>query len=502
MRACCAEAQHRREAIERAVDVSLFRLPARMRAVVGRYDLNQESVDEICHAVGLSRRQFFRDHRAALLKLASFVVGEDDYAASVAGSQPAEPARTEPQVRGSTAWSLATGLRNIGSYGEALRLLQDERRNANLSIPYRLAVATEAAEIAVEGGETAIARSELHWVDSLCRREGRALDRYVAAQRELVAGDLETSHAKKQERYQRALAILNATPAPADESLSRARALAKAFHALSLSHDHQGEWSAARDAARAAADVIQQADLADSPFGLFVRANYAVRDARQYGNADFALEPLWICLKTALNRGWIPVVGDVAVHFINLSLMCLRYAQALRWRRWLSRIESSRLTARTLNFLAVDTAHALTMLGQPRSALSAVQAEGDEGLAFLGARGYWRSDALRAAGDAVSALQLAAGALDQATAAGSAKGRARCQRVLASCHSALGHRRVARKAAAECMELSEWFVSPYDLMLSMKMARELDRRYDSDERRLAELLRGRAAPTAFDPPPL
>ncbi len=284
------------------------------------------------------------------------------------------------------------------------------------------------------------------------------------------------------------------------EDPSQARLLAKAFHALSLSHDHQGEWSAARSAARAAVDIIEASAPFDSPFGLFVRANYVVRDARQYGNADFALETLWVCLKTALERGWIPVVGDIAVHFINLNLMCLQYAQALRWRRWLSGIDSSRLTTRTLNFLAVDTAHALTMLGQPRSALAFVQADGDEGLAFLGARSYWRSDALRAAGDATSALELAATALDQATAAGSAKGRARCQRVLASCHSALGHRRVARKAAAECMDLSEWFVSPYDLMLSMKMARELDRHYDRDERRLVELLRGRGAPTAFNPP--
>jgi hypothetical protein len=129
-----------------------------------------------------------------------------------------------------------------------------------------------------------------------------------------------------------------------------------------------------------------------------------------------------------------------------------------------------------------------------------VEAEGDEGLAFFGAREYWRSDALRAAGEATSALELAARALEQATAAGSSKGRARCQRVLASCHSALGHRRVARKAAAECMELSEWFVSPYDLLLSMKMARELDRCYDRDEWRLAELLRGRCSAAAFDPP--
>jgi len=497
---CSADEEHRPEAIDRAVNVSLYRLPARMHAVVSRYDLHQESVDEICRAVGLSRRQFFRDHHAALLKLASFVLGEDVYAARASGDRAAFIEKTEPHVRGSAAWSLATGLLNIGSYGDALQLLQKERQNASLSIPYRIAMAAEAAAIAVEGGETAIARSELQWIDSLCRREGWTLERRVAAQRELVAGDLETSHAKKQQKYQGALAILDGTPSSEKENPSHARLLAKAFHALSLSHDHQGEWSAARSAARAALDIIEASGLLDSPFGLFVRANYIVRDARQYGNADFALETLWICLKTALERGWIPVVGDIAVHFINLNLMCLQYAQALRWRRWLSGIDSSRLSTRTLNFLAVDTAHALTMLGQPRSALAFVQADGDEGLAFLGARAYWRSDALRAAGDATVALELATTALDQATAGGSAKGRARCQRVLASCHSALGHRRIAQKAAAECMDLSEWFVSPYDLMLSMKMARELDRHYDRDERRLVELLRGRGAPTAFNPP--
>ena len=316
---CSVDAEHRPEAIDRAVNISLYRLPARMHAVVSRYDLHQESVDEICRAVGLSRRQFFRDHHAALLKLASFAVGEDVYRAGTTGGRPSPTGKSEPHVRGSAAWSLATGLLNIGSYGEALELLQQERENAGLPIPYRIAMATEAAAIAVEGGETAIARSELQWIDVLCRREGWTLDRCVAVQRELVAGDLETSHAKKQQRYQGALAILDGTQSLEREDPLQARLLAKAFHALSLSHDHQGEWSAARSAARAAVDIVEASDLSDSPLGLFVRANYVVRDARQYGNADFALETLWLCLKTALERGWIPVVGDIAVHFINLQ---------------------------------------------------------------------------------------------------------------------------------------------------------------------------------------
>jgi tetratricopeptide (TPR) repeat protein len=502
-RVCCTETQDLAESIDRAIGVSLFRLPTRMRAVVSRYDLQHESVDRICLDVGLSRRQFFRDHRAALLKLAAFVVGEDEYASDYAGAirgRPAVSSENEPAVSGSTATCLAIGLHNVGGYAEALRVLRQERENVKRSIPYRIAVAIDTAEIAVEGGAIAIAQSELQWIDSVCKSENRTLDRSVVAQCELVAGDLEPSHAKKQQRYQQALEVLNKASAFGEEGRRRSRLLAKTLHALSLSHDHQGEWSAARNAAREAVNVIERSQLADSPIGLFVRANYVMRDARQYGNVDVALEKLWICLKIALSRGWIPVVGDIAVQFINLNLMCLQYEQALRWRRWIARIDSSRLTARTTNFLAVDTAHALTMLGRPRLALAVVEAEGDEGLAFFGAREYWRSDALRAAGEATSALELAARALEQATAAGSSKGRARCQRVLASCHSALGHRRVARKAAAECMELSEWFVSPYDLLLSMKMARELDRCYDRDEWRLAELLRGRCSAAAFDPP--
>ena len=97
MRACFADAEHLPEAIDRAVNVSLFRLPARMHSVVSRYDLNQESVDEICRAVGLSRRQFFRDHRAALLKLAPFVVGEDVYATGATGGQAAFPTKPSPR---------------------------------------------------------------------------------------------------------------------------------------------------------------------------------------------------------------------------------------------------------------------------------------------------------------------------------------------------------------------------------------------------------------------
>jgi hypothetical protein len=177
-----------------------------------------------------------------------------------------------------------------------------------------------------------------------------------------------------------------------------------------------------------------------------------------------------------------------------------RYTQALQWSRWISAIDVSCLSARTRNFLAVDSAHALTMLGHPGRALGVLAAGNDEGLAFAGAREYWRAEALHAAGDAGSALRLGLRALDGAACADSQKGRARSKRLLASCHHVLGHARFARKTMSECLDLSEHYASPYDLLLSLAAARRIDRRAAGDEAELARLLRGSAGDAEYGPP--
>ncbi len=499
-RISCSDAPRLAESIDWALGVSLYRLPARQRAIVVRYDLRRESVTAICKVLGLSRRQFFRDHKAALLRLASLLLSSR--AARSASALPTcrVGSGSDSSSLASVTWSLAAGLLSVGAYAQALDLFTDGSRRGNRA-DRQIASALNAAEIAIESGRATDAQAMLERIGVLPSNRIFQLHPRLAAHYALVAGHLEESHSKRQESYLRAVAIIERPMLHGEGEAANGTLLARTLHALSLSYDHQGDWIAARDAASKAVDTVKHFLLEDTPIGLVVRANYAMRDARHYGNVDLPLKTLRQCLQLALRNGWMPVIGDLAVQFINLNLMRLDYIQALAWSQWISAAEVSRFAARTRNFLAVDSAHALTMLGHPDRALAFLQdSSSDEGLAFTGAREYWHADALRAAGDIEASLILGSHALDRAASAGSPKGQARCKRLLATCHFALGRAGLARRTITECIELSEQFVSPYDLLLSIIAARRFDRRYDRDEARLFRLLHARGSDANFDPP--
>ena len=53
----------RNAALRESIEIALFRVPARQREVVRRYDLSGEPAAEIQRVLGISARQFFRDRR-------------------------------------------------------------------------------------------------------------------------------------------------------------------------------------------------------------------------------------------------------------------------------------------------------------------------------------------------------------------------------------------------------------------------------------------------------
>ena len=480
-----------------ALQVSLYRLSPRRRAIVARYDLGGEPVVKLCETLGLSRRQFFRDHRSALERLAELMLPGAN-AEPRAGAARIEAGLREPAPSGTPANALARGLRNAGAYAEVIAALAPCCEPTQCPA-MRLEATLEIADLRLESGDVTGAAAGLERARELARDLPLHLHPRLAAHVSLIEGHLHGSHIVRGEKYERARTLLLPLTRT-NENAAAGTLLVQALHALSLSNDHRGRWPAAREAAREAVAVADRFAVGETPLGLTVRANHAMRDARQFGNVDAALEMLRSCLGKALRNGWIQVTGELTVHFVNLNLMRSQYAAALHWRDWISTIDPSRLAARTRNFLTVDTAHALTMLGRPGRARWVLQSGNDEGLAFHGACEYWRAEALQAEGDAAHALRLAVRALDGAAEAESEKGRARSKRVVARCRYALGQSRSARKTMEECLELSEEFVSPYDLLLSFAAAERIELRVGGDGKELARMLRGNSADVDFLPP--
>ena len=143
-RVSCAPTGGTDDAIKWAINVSLYRLPKRLRATIEHYDIRRESVDDTCNVLGLSRRQFYRDHRVALKRLAAFML----LPTSPRNSIPFPVERPESVGRRSASISgaLAAGARSVGAYAEAIDLLKREDDRDAGSVLRR---SLDAAEIAI-----------------------------------------------------------------------------------------------------------------------------------------------------------------------------------------------------------------------------------------------------------------------------------------------------------------------------------------------------------------
>jgi tetratricopeptide (TPR) repeat protein len=496
---CAADPDHLIAAFQAALASSLHRLPARQHEIVRRYDLEREGVDSICASMALSRRQFFRDHRAAIQCLTRLMVPGAAPTVQRADKQAARPLVFEASPLRLPIISVANGLRNVGAYQEAIDVLA-RHCNTVEAAPAKVEALLEIADIAAECGDSQRSQAAIREAKAVAQQVTRSPDPLCEARFQLAEGQTAASEPQRR-HYERAVAVLSALHDEGNADSASALLLVRSLHALSLSHDHRGDWLSARVTARRSIDLLEPFGLEETPIGLLASANYAMRDARQFGSVNAVAGTLRRFLRVSLQHGWVHVTGEVAVHFVNLNLMHFRYAEALAWRRWLSAIDAARLTARTRNFLDVDSAHALTMLGRPGQALLVLESGDDAGLAFVGAREYWRGEALLAGGDIERALKLGVRALEGADGADSQKGRARSKRLLANCYHVLGQERSARKTIAESLELAQCYASPYDLFLSLAAARNIGgRSLLGNESELANLLRRAGEGAEYAPP--
>src|SRR5580658_5392046 len=148
----------RHAALRDRIEIALFRVPARQREVVKRYDLSGEPAVEVQRALGISARQFFRDRRAALTELKTLL---PDLLAPppVAAPVPATPPRSLTHARDATLSGRASA-RSLAQTGnaECLDLLRELAANATDSIA-RTDLFLELAELALDFDDGRTARA-------------------------------------------------------------------------------------------------------------------------------------------------------------------------------------------------------------------------------------------------------------------------------------------------------------------------------------------------------
>ncbi|HTA38966.1 MAG TPA: hypothetical protein VK760_07820, partial [Candidatus Acidoferrales bacterium] len=199
-RISCASAEDLAASIKWALDVSLCRLAPRLRSIAVRYDVNREPQSSVCKDMGLSRRQFYRDHRAALTQLAALMLapsgdaGTRSFTPAPAAIRGDRNVKTQRVASDSIVRSLSTGLRNLGQFTESIELLERDFHAHGGDTEGQLEATLEIAEIAIEAGRSSDVAIQLERLRGLT--DGSILHRRadLAARHAIFLGHLEPSH--------------------------------------------------------------------------------------------------------------------------------------------------------------------------------------------------------------------------------------------------------------------------------------------------------------------
>ncbi len=446
--------------LRRSIDVQLQRLSTRRRAVILRYEMNREAPEIVAADLGLSRRQFFRDRRAALATLAELLTSMpcDDLAS---GQERERTPITVADDRASLAQSAIAGLRHAGEAKLAVERLRELVEDAP-SRGARIDALLQVAEISRDYGHRDVARDIVRRLGEF-GAIGEACDDVTAARVLMVESDLAADCDHAIALNERAVARLSER-LRTEPSCAALTLLVECLGILSHDYERASQNGKAMEAATRAVKLVDAHRLESFPIAVAARVALAYQRARQFSDVGAALATLHEPLVRSLAAGWFTLAAQIGVACLSLSVTRARYGDALRWFDWLSSAGAERLPAFERKTLVYDGAHALVMMRRARTAIEALDASRDEGYVYAPSVKIRRAEALEALGDLRGAIRDAAGALEGSERAHYVKGVARAKRVLASCHAGTGQARLARSHIAECLELTEPAQSPYDLL--------------------------------------
>lgn len=451
-----------------AIEVALYRLPTRQREIVRRYDLAGDTRARVQRELGLSPRQFFRDRRAALVKLSEYLFQRRP------SSEPL-PLDTEAYQGGIVVResfvvrrALARSLCYAGNV-EGLRVLRELTEQV-VEPDARAEVLLDLAQAATDYQNDAIGSQALRSAAAIV--DGATS---IAAERAAyLSGRLVHLQARRCEKradsarsYRRAVLLLRRSVG-ADPSCMAARfALADALGDLALHHFDQGAFPAARAASCEATELIATFALSSKPKALEVLAMDAVLDACISARTHAAIDAVAVLLLRAIEAGWCAAACRLGTYMVGLNGICGDYAEAIRWYQRMSSVFSD--TARPIDRsnLSGEVAHAYTMTGRAVEALSALNyGAPDAQCAEPDAPGRhaYVAAALQRLGRDALALHEAREALAGYCALDQARGSADAHRLIALSLAKLGDKSAASEHLLEAQRLTESHGTPYALL--------------------------------------
>jgi tetratricopeptide (TPR) repeat protein len=452
-------------ALRGSVEIALFRLPSRQQAVVRRYDLNGERASKIQCELGLSPRQFFRDRRAGLALLGSYVFEPQPAlkAASVHATLEV------PYEAGIAARAFARSLAQTGD-ARCLDVLRDLAAMAREPI--------ERADLLLELAETAADCSD----EQVAAKATGAASLLVSSIRDTQAGELLRGRlARVRARLSQSLddalsfvaeavTILRLSVASGSSGLKSASALVDALGDAALLHFSLGAYARARAASLEAVALIDRFALRSRPKALEILAMHAVIEACVSGRTSVAIAEVTSLLRLAVDSGWSSTACRLGADVVGLNAICGDYDQAIRWYQRLMPFSQGGTRPSDRANLAMEAAHSYTMAGRSREALAVLGYIRPENGCPRNELPSWHAvtgAALANLGDGAAAIAEARSALSGYSSRGVERGVGDAHHLLAVCHARRGEERRAREHIGEARRLIERYGVPYALLLTL-----------------------------------
>jgi tetratricopeptide (TPR) repeat protein len=460
-----APGTQRGTALRGSVEIALFRLPSRQQAILRRYDLNGERAPKIQCELGLSPRQFFRDRRAGLALLSTYVF-EPEHVPKAAN---VHAALEVPSEAGIAARVFARGLAQTGDT-RCLDVLRDLAATAHEPV--------DRADLLLELADTAADCSN----EQVAAKAMAAASFLVSSIRDMQAGELLRGRlARVRARLSQslddalllvaeALTILRASVAGGDTGSESASALVDALGDAALLHFSLGAYARARAASLEAVALIDAFALRSRPKALEILAMHAAIEACVGGRASAAIAEVTSLLRLAVDSGWSSTACRLGADVVGLNAICGDYDEAIRWYQRLMPFSQGGTRPSDRANLAMEAAHSYTMAGRSREALAILGYVRPENGCPRNELPSWHAvtgAALANLGDGAAAIAEARSALSGYTSRGVERGVGDAHHLLAVCHARRGDERRAREHIGEARRLVERYGVPYALLLTL-----------------------------------